>query len=68
MGSIPRVTLRDEFGPVNFYLMPYIFPALAQEALGDAEIRDYDAAVRRILGHVDDGSGLRSVAARPWYF
>ena len=25
-------------------------------------------AVRRILGHVDDGSGIRSVAARPWYF
>ncbi len=25
-------------------------------------------AVRRILGHVDDGSGIRSVAVRPWYF
>ena len=25
-------------------------------------------AVRRILGHVDDGSGIRSVAARPWFF
>jgi hypothetical protein len=25
-------------------------------------------AVRRILGYVDDGSGIRSVAARPWYY
>ena len=25
-------------------------------------------AVRRILGHVDDGSGIRSVAVRPWYY
>ena len=25
-------------------------------------------AVRRILGHVDDGSGIRSVATRPWYY
>jgi uncharacterized protein YgiM (DUF1202 family) len=24
--------------------------------------------VRRILGHVDDGSGIRSVAAHPWYY
>ena len=24
--------------------------------------------VRRILGHVDDGSGIRSVAVRPWYY
>ncbi len=60
-GSIPRVTLRDEFGPVNFYLMPYIFPALAQEALGDAEIRDYDAAVRRILAAQDIHADERNV-------
>lgn len=25
-------------------------------------------SVRRILGHVDDGSGIRSVATRPWYY
>jgi len=25
-------------------------------------------AVRRILGHVDTGEGIRSVAARPWYY
>ena len=25
-------------------------------------------AVRRILGHVDTGEGIRSVAVRPWYF
>lgn len=25
-------------------------------------------AVRRILGHVDDGSGIRSMMARPWYY
>ncbi len=24
--------------------------------------------VRRILGHVDDGSGIRSVLTRPWYY
>ena len=25
-------------------------------------------AVRRILGHVDTGEGIRSVAARPWFY
>ena len=25
-------------------------------------------AVRRILGHVDDGTGIRSVDTRPWYY
>lgn len=47
-GTLTRVSLTDEFGPVDFWLMPYLFPALAAEALG-TELRDYDAAVRAVL-------------------
>ena len=48
-GSLRRVTLRDEYGPVSFWLMPYVFPALVSQVLGDDTIRDYDAAVRALL-------------------
>ena len=34
---------------VTFWLMPYLFPALAAQALGRPDIRDYDAAVRAVL-------------------
>lgn len=47
--KLMHVTLKDEYGPVTFWLLPYVFPALAAQALGDWEIRDYDIAVRRIL-------------------
>ncbi len=47
-GTLSRVTLDDQFGPVDFWLMPYLFPALASESLG-TELRDYDAAVRSVL-------------------
>lgn len=47
-GTLSRVTLADEHGAVDFWLMPYLFPALASEALG-TELRDYDAAVRAVL-------------------
>ncbi|MBR6119754.1 MAG: exonuclease SbcCD subunit D [Oscillospiraceae bacterium] len=47
-GVLSRVTLEDEYGPVDFWLLPYLFPALAAEALG-TELRDYDAAVRAVL-------------------
>ena len=47
-GTLTRVTLKDEHGPVDFWLLPYLFPALAGEALG-MELRDYDAAVRAVL-------------------
>lgn len=42
-------TLEDEHGPVTFWLLPYIYPAMIAQVLGDEEIRDYDTAVRRIL-------------------
>ena len=47
--EMARVTLRDEFGPVTFWLMPYVFPAAVAQALEDDSIRDYDTAVRRLL-------------------
>ena len=48
-GELAHVTLTDEFGPVTFWLMPYVFPALAAQALEDASIRDYNTAVRALL-------------------
>ena len=50
-----NVTLEDEHGPVTFWLLPYVYPAMAAQVLGDEGIRDYDTAVRRILAaqHID---------------
>ena len=47
--ELTRVTLTDAQGPVTFWLLPYVFPAAAAQALGDDSIHDYDTAVRRIL-------------------
>ena len=48
-GELTHVTLEDEHGPVTFWLLPYVYPAMAAQVLEDSEIRDYDTAVRRIL-------------------
>lgn len=47
--EITHVTLQDAYGTVTFWLLPYVFPAAAAQALGDDTIRDYDTAVRRML-------------------
>ena len=44
-----HVTLEDEHGPVTFWLLPYVYPAMICQALGDDGIRDYQTAIRRIL-------------------
>ena len=59
-GALERVTLQDEYGPVTFWLMPYVFPAAVSRALGE-EMRDYDAAVRRLLKAQDVDFTQRNV-------
>ena len=59
--ELVHVTLEDEFGPVTFWLLPYVYPAMAAQALGDEEIRDYDTAVRRILAAQDIDFTQRNV-------
>ncbi|MDO4973548.1 MAG: exonuclease SbcCD subunit D [Eubacteriales bacterium] len=52
LGDAPElvhVTLHDAFGPVTFWLMPYVYPALIAQALGEDSFRDSDAAVRALL-------------------
>ena len=64
-GTVERelchVTLRDEYGPVHFWLMPYVFPAAVAQVLGDDTIRDYDTAVRRLLEVQGIDKGERNV-------
>ena len=59
--QLERVTLRDEYGPVTFWLMPYVYPALIAQALGDESLRDYDTAVRALLARQNVDFGERNV-------
>ena len=59
--TLKHVTLRDESGPVTFWLMPYVFPAAVAQALGDDTIRDYDTAVRRLLSAQEIDPETRNV-------
>ena len=64
-GTVTRemihVTLRDAYGPVTFWLMPYVFPMAAAQALEDETIRDYDTAVRRLLAAQEIDTAARNV-------
>ena len=44
-----HVTLEDAYGPVTFWLMPYVFPASVAKALGGEAPGSYDGAVRALL-------------------
>ena len=61
--ELKHVTFEDEYGPVTFWLMPYIFPAAVRELLGvgQEEIPDYDAAARALLAEQRIDFGERNV-------
>ena len=47
--KISCVTLEDAYGPVNFWLVPYLFPAAVNTVLNREDLKDYDSAMRALL-------------------
>ena len=60
--QIERVTLTDEFGPVHFWLLPFVRPSMVRAAIGVPEgPLSYDEAVRRLLGREEIDQTARNV-------
>ena len=44
-GAKPPVVLEDDYGPVHFYLLPYLKPAILRHAYPEAQVSAYQEAV-----------------------
>jgi exonuclease SbcD len=51
---IEPVVIKDENGPVNFYLIPYAEPAVVREMYENSDIHSHDDAVRTILERIKE--------------
>lgn len=60
-GQLQKVTASDEFGPVNFYLMPFIKPATIRKFYSDIEIETYQEAVEAIIDNSDIDASERNI-------
>ena len=60
-GTLKRVTLEDEAGPVDVYLLPFVKASAVRDRHPDAEITDYSTAVRAVIQHADIDPARRSV-------
>lgn len=54
-GNLKKVTLADEFGMVNVFMLPFVKASQVRHFFPEADIPDYDAAVRQAIeaGGVD---------------
>lgn len=52
--NVCKVTLKDTYGPVDFYLLPYLDPAMARHIYQDDEIKTHQEAMERVLVDVNE--------------
>ena len=60
-GKIDPVTLQDQYGDVNFYMLPFIKPANVRRFFEDTEITSYTGAMRCVIGSMGIDTGKRNV-------
>lgn len=65
--EIRRVTLKDEFGEVDFYLIAFADPAQVRLIFEQEEIRSFDDAMREITERISLRKGVRSVVLSHCY-
>ena len=60
-GNIKPVTLTDEYGSVNFYMLPFIKPVHVRLRFPDEEISGYTDAVTAAVKHMDIDKSERNI-------
>ena len=60
-GNVEPISLEDEFGRVNFYMLPFVKPANVRRFFEDAEIESYTDAVRATVESMNVNTAERNV-------
>lgn len=60
-GVVEPITLSDEYGPVNVYMLPFIKPAHVRGYFPDTEITGYSDAVAAAIGRMNIDKTQRNV-------
>ena len=61
---IEKLTLQDEFGPVNFYLLPFVKPSMVKQIVGVDENGNnlsYDATLHKLIAREEVNTTERNV-------
>jgi DNA repair protein SbcD/Mre11 len=47
--EVHKITIEDDFGPVNFYPIPYADPPVVRDLFQDETIKNHDSAMKKII-------------------
>lgn len=60
-GNIAPVILQDDYGPVNFYLLPFLKPVQVRKFNEDAEVGTYTDALKLVIDKMELNPAERNV-------
>lgn len=60
-GVIEPITFQDNYGPVNFYLLPFVKPSTVQHYFADEKISSYEDGIRCAISHMQINTSERNV-------
>ena len=65
---LKKIILRDEYGEVNFYLLPFTKPGYVKHLFEDGEIQDYNGAVNAVIEREQIDCSKRNVLLAHQFF
>lgn len=66
-GQVEKITFEDEFGPINFYLIPYLKPINVKRFYPDAQINTFEEALDFLVQQIDINDEERNIAISHQY-
>lgn len=65
---LQKIVLQDEYGMVNFYLLPFTKPGYVRNLFGEDKITDYNTAVRNLIERENIDYTQRNVLVAHQFF
>ena len=65
---LAKITLQDDWGPVHFYLFPFIRPGYVRHLFGEETVTGYDSAFRAVLAREEINLSERNVILAHQFF
>lgn len=60
-GNINEVILKDEYGEIAIYMLPFVKPATVRPFYNDVEINSYNDAVKTVIEHTNINKNRRNI-------
>lgn len=66
-GAVEKVTVEDEFGEIDIYLLPFVKPATVRHFCKEEEIQTYDEAVAAVMRQTEPDKAKRNILVAHQY-